>query len=411
VRILLVSQYFHPEPFRVNDLVQAWSERGHRVEVLTGLPNYPAGRLYPGYSLRGPYRERLAGAEVRRVPLVTRGRRRGLRLALNYLSFAAAGWLAGPRVIARGAEVIVVFAPSPITACLPALRLKRLRDLPVAIWVQDLWPESLAATGAVRSPRLLRIAAKVVRGIYRRCDLVLVQSESFVDAVRAVCPEARRVRVLPNWAEPFYGPLEVEAGAPERRELPDGFTILFAGNLGSSQALETVIAAADLLRGRPIHWVFVGDGNRRRWLESECRRLGLEGRVRFLGQRPPERMPRYLALADVLLVSLRRDPTFAATVPTKVQSYLAAGKPILAALEGEGARAVESSGAGRVVPPEDPAALARAARELHEIGGEALAGMGERARDHARRHFDRERLVARLDGWLEELVEERRCAS
>lgn len=411
MRILLVSQYFDPEPFRINDLVRAWSERGHRVEVLTGLPNYPAGRLYPGYSLRGPYRERLAGAEVRRVPLVPRGRRRGLRLALNYLSFAAVGWLAGPRAVGRDAEVIVVYAPSPILACLPALRLGRRLGAPVAVWVQDLWPESLAATGVVRSPRLLRIAARVVRGIYRRCDLVLVQSEGFVDAVRAVCPEARRVRVLPNWAEPFYRPLEIEAGAPERGELPDGFTILFAGNLGSSQALETVLAAADLLRERPIHWVFVGDGNRRRWLEDESRRRGLDGRVRFLGQRPPERMPRYLALADVLLVSLRRDPTFAATIPTKVQSYLAAGKPILAALEGEGARVVEFSGAGRVVPPEDPEALARAARELHELGAAARARMGERAREHSVRHFDRERLVSRLDGWLEELVEERRCAS
>lgn len=411
MRILLVSQYFHPEPFRINDLVGAWTERGHRVEVLTGLPNYPAGRLYPGYSLRGPYRERLAGAEVRRVPLVTRGRRRGLRLALNYLSFAAVGWLAGPRAVGGDAEVIVVYAPSPILACLPALRLGRRLGAPVAVWVQDLWPESLAATGAVRSPRLLRIAARVVRGIYRRCDLVLVQSEGFVGAVRAVCPEARRVRVLPNWAEPFYRPLEIEAGAAERGELPDGFTVLFAGNLGSSQALETVLAAADLLRERPIHWVFVGDGNRRRWLEEESRRRGLDGRVRFLGQRPPERMPRYLALADVLLVSLRRDPAFAATVPTKVQSYLAAGKPILAALEGEGARVVESSGAGRVVPPEDPEALARAARELQELGAAARARMGERGREHSVLHFDRERLVSRLDGWLKELVEERRCAS
>jgi glycosyltransferase involved in cell wall biosynthesis len=411
VKILLVSQYFHPEPFPVNDLVRAWSERGHRVEVLTGLPNYPAGRLSPGYSWRGPYRETVLGAEVRRVPLVTRGRRRGLRLALNYLSFAAAGWLAGPRVVEGEPEVIVVYAPSPITVCIPALRLGRRLRAPVALWVQDLWPDSLAATGAVRSPRLLGLARRVVGGFYRRCDLVLVPSEGFVAAVRGVCPQVRRVRVLPNWAEPFYRPLEVEAGAAERGELPAGFTVLYAGNLGSAQSLETVLEAAHLLRDEPIHWVFVGEGNRRRWLEGESRRLGLDGRVRFLGARPPAGMPRYLALADVLLVSLRRDPAFAATIPTKVQSYLACGKPVLAALEGEGARVVASSGAGRVVAPQDPAALAGAARELYAAGAGARARMGERARAHALRHFDRERLVERLDGWLGELVEERRCAS
>jgi len=410
VRILLVSQYFHPEPFPINDLVRAWTERGHSVEVLTGMPNYPGGRLYPGYTWRGPYRERFAGAAVRRLPLITRGRRRGPRLALNYLSFAALGWLLAPRATRSDPEVVVAYAPSPITACLPALRLRRRRGVPVALWVQDLWPESLAATGALRSPRLLRLAARMVRGLYRRCDLVLVQSEAFVEPVRTLCPEVGRLRVLPNWASPLYRPLELAADAVERREMPDGFTILFAGNLGSSQALETVVAAADLLRDEPIHWVFVGDGNRRERLERESRRRGLD-RVRFLGQRPPEQMPRYLALADVSLVSLRRDPTFAATVPAKVQSSLAAGKPILAALEGEGARVVEASGAGRVVAPEDPAALALAALDLHRLDVPALARLGENARRYAGRHFDREELVGRLDGWLHELIEERRCAS
>ncbi|MGH9361251.1 MAG: glycosyltransferase family 4 protein, partial [Thermoanaerobaculia bacterium] len=336
MKLLLVSQYFWPESFRVNDLIRAWGEQGHEVTVLTGLPNYPAGHLFDGYSWRGPYRERFAGAPVQRVPMLTRGARRGIRLALNYFSFVLAGSLLGPLLLRRRFDLVFVYAPSPITCCIPALWLKRLRGTPVALWVQDLWPDSLAATGVVRSPAVLRLVAALTSWIYRRCDLLLVQSPAFVAGVRRVWPQARDVRVLPNWAEALYRPLAIEPEAPERREIPPGFTVVFAGNLGSAQALDAALAAAELARGDGIQWVFIGDGNQREWLERESRSRGLADVVKLLGWRPPERMPRYLALADVLLVSLRKDPSLASTVPTKLQSALAAGRPVLAALEGEG---------------------------------------------------------------------------
>ncbi len=408
MRILVVTQYFWPESFRVNDLVQAWGERGHQVTVLTGLPNYPAGRLFDGYSWRGPYRGSFGGARLQRVPLVPRGPRRGARLALNYLSFAAAASILGPLVLRDRFDVAFVYAPSPITACIPALWLKTLRGTPVALWVQDLWPDNLAATGAVRSPAVLRAVGALTRWIYRRCDLLLVQSPAFVAAVRRVWPEARDVRVLPNWAEELYRPVPVELDAPERREMPDGFIVLFAGNLGSAQALETVLAAAELVRGDGVRWVFVGNGNQRDWLESETRARGLGDVVRLLGWRPAAAMPRYLALADALLVSLRSDPTLASTVPAKLQSSLAAGRPVLAALEGEGARIVREAGAGVLVPPEDPRALARGALELQRAQPEERARMGARGRAYAERHFDRGTLVAQLEGWVQELAEGRR---
>jgi glycosyltransferase involved in cell wall biosynthesis len=405
--ILLVTQYFWPESFRINDLVKAWTDLGHEVTVLTGLPNYPAGRLFEGYSWRGPYRETFAGAAVRRMPVPPRGAHRGWRLLLNYVSFVVAGILVGPWLARRRYDVTFVYAPSPITTCIPAIWFKWLRRTPIAFWVQDLWPDNLSAIGAVRSPVVLGLVERLSRWIYRHCDVVLLQSAAFVGPVRRVCPDVRALQLLPNWADDFYKPATLPADAPERGEFPAGFTVVFAGNLGSAQALETVLDAADLLRDEGVHWVFIGDGNQRAGLEAQCRARGLDAMIHFLGWRPGESMPRYLSLADALLVSLRRDSSFASTIPAKLQSSLAVGRPVLAALEGEGARIVREAHAGVVVNPEDPAALAEGVRALVAAGAEARAGMGRNGRAYASTHFDRDTLVAELDGWLRELVEAR----
>lgn len=408
MNILVVTQYFWPESFRINDLVRAWVEQGHEVTVIAGLPNYPAGRLFDGYAWHGPYRETYAGASVRRVPIVTRGPKRGLRLIVNYLSFVVSGVLLMPFLARKRYDVTFVYAPSPITICIPAIWMRWLRGIPLVFWVQDLWPDNLAAIGAVRSPRVLGWVETMCRWIYRRCDLVLGQSAAFIAPIRRVCPDVRDVRVLPNWADGFYRPVAVEDGALERHELPSGFTIVFAGNLGSAQALDAAIGAAGILREEPVHWVFIGDGNQRAPLEAQVRARGLEHCVHFLGWRPGEAMPRYLSLADALLVSLRRDPGFASTVPAKLQSSLAMGRPILAALEGEGARIVGEAQAGVVVDQENPQALADGVRALMNAGPARREEMGRRGREYALEHFDRDRLVSQLNGWLQAIVEERR---
>ncbi|HYN08268.1 MAG TPA: glycosyltransferase family 4 protein [Vicinamibacterales bacterium] len=407
MRILLLTQYFWPESFRINDLVLAWRQAGHDVIVLTGLPNYPAGRLYPGYSFRGPYREDFSGTPVRRLPIVLRGPRRGIQLALNYLSFICSAMVLGPFVVRERYDVIFVYAPSPVTQCIPAIWLKFWRRVPVVLWLQDLWPDTLVAVGAVRSNLMLRAFTSLTRWIYGHCNMVLVQSAAFIDGVRRVCPDVRDLRVMMNWADDFYRPQVVAVDAPERHELPPGFVIVFAGNLGSAQSLETAIAAADLIRGEPVSWVFIGDGNQREFLEQERRSRGLDNVIRFLGWRPAEAMPRYLAMADALLVSLRRNPTMARTIPAKLQTSLAMGRPVLAALDGEGARIVQESGAGIVVTPDDPESLAQGALTLLRAGAAERARMGESARAYATRHFGRDRLVADLDTWMRELVGEK----
>ncbi len=405
MNVLIVSQYFWPEAFRINDLVRGLKERGHEVTVLTGKPNYPNGSFFPGYGFLRPIREDYDGVKVLRVPLIPRRSGSGRMLALNYMSFVLFASLLGPLLCRGRFDVIFVYAPSPITVGLPALVMKKVKNAPLMLWVQDLWPESLSAIGAVRSKQALSWITWMVRHIYRGCDRILVTSRGFVPRVEAMGAAPEKVRYWPQWAEALYEPVEVGEDAPEREEMPDGFRVVFAGNVGAPQSFETILTAAEKLNVYPgIRWVVIGDGRRRRWVEDRVRELGLGGRVHLLGRRPPESMPRYFALADALLVTLKGGPILSLTVPGKVQSYLACNRPVVAALDGEGARVVEESGAGLAAPAEDASSLAKAVLRLYETSPEERERMGRRGRAYFEEHFEREKLLDSLEDWMIELV-------
>ncbi len=404
MKVLIITQYFWPESFRINDLAQGLVKIGHRVMVLTGKPNYPDGQFFDGYSFWARNREMFAGIEVIRVPLVPRGDGSSFRLVVNYLSFALFASLLAPFRVRGNFDAIFVYEPSPVTVGLPALVLKRLKHAPILFWVQDLWPESLSATGAVRSQWVLNRVASLVSFIYKGCDLVLVQSRSFVERVRALGAQADKIRYFPNSAEELYRPVPRE-GVPQRGVLPNGFRVMFAGNIGAAQSFETILDAAARLRDhRQIHWVILGDGRQSSWVQEEVSRRGLSHCVHLLGRYPVESMPEWFAQAEVLLVTLKKDPIFALTIPSKIQSYMACGRPILAALEGEGARIVEEARAGVVVPAEDSSALAKAVQRLALMPPSEREAMGLNGRQYFLQEFDRNSLVARLDSWMNELV-------
>jgi colanic acid biosynthesis glycosyl transferase WcaI len=408
IRLLIVSQYYWPENFRINDLAARLRARGHRISVLTGLPNYPSGRFFDGYRLTGPFRQRHGDVPLRRVPLAPRGSARGWRLALNYLSFAVSASLLGPFVVPHDIDAIFVFAPSPPTVAVPALVLGALRRRPVVLWVQDLWPEALVAVDAIRSPLILRAVGRFVGALYRRCDLILGQSPAAVAAIRARAGAgaADRVRYLPCSAEDDYlAPLPPGATSKfGELGVPAGFRLLFAGNLAAAQDLDTLLDAADRLRARAdIQWVFLGDGRRRDWLASEIDRRGLRSTVHLLPRHPLSDMPAFFADAGALVVSLKDAPGFTETIPSKVQAYLASGRPIVGALSGEGARVIRESGAGVTCPPGDPAALAETVAGLAARSGADRDAMGRLGRDYYYQHFDRDRLIEQLESWLSEL--------
>jgi glycosyltransferase involved in cell wall biosynthesis len=249
------------------------------------------------------------------------------------------------------------------------------------------------------------MVGRLVRWIYRGCDRVLVPSEAFISSVEAHGVPRDRIRYLPNSADAFYRRVEPHREDPEANELPSGFRVMYAGNIGVAQDFPTILAAAELLRHEPsIHWIIVGDGRMRSWVEDELSRRGLWRNVHLLGQRPAERMPRYFAHADVLLVTLRREPIFAYTIPTKVQAYIACGKPVIAALEGEGGRQIREAGAGWVVAPENPRALADAVLAASRSKRSELDLMGERAERWFREHFERDKLLTRLENELSEVA-------
>lgn len=406
MRLLVVSQYFWPETFRVNDLVQELVERGHEVTVLTGLPNYPEGEVFPAYRRDPALFSRYAGARVLRVPVAPRGRG-SVRLAVNYLSFVVSGLLLGPwRLRGQAFDAIFMFQTSPVTAALPALLLRRIKRAPVLMWVLDLWPETLAAVGVVRSPRLLGWVGRMVSFIYRRCDRILVQSRAFYDNVRRYAGGTERIRYFPGWAEPiFQGALEDVEPAPETAPYRDTFNVMFAGNIGDAQDFPAVLDAAQILRDRAdIRWLVVGDGRAAAMVRDEVQRRGLQQRVVLLGRHPIERMPSFFRAAGALLVSLKDDPIFNVVIPGKVQSYLAAGLPIVAMLDGEGARVVEEAGAGLVCRAGDGRALAERVAALAGMSAAERAAMGALGREYCRREFDRDALIDALEGWLDELA-------
>lgn len=403
MKILVVTQYFWPETFRINELVVKLARRGHQVTVLTGKPNYPGGDFFHGYGAFGRPLETYEGIPVHRVPLIRRKEGGRTRLALNYASFALAASLLGPVRLDGPFDVIFVFEPSPITVGIPAVVLKRWFAAPIVFWVQDLWPENLVATGAVTSPALLDAVAAMARFLYQQCDLILIQSRAFEAPVRRLTGPAAQLRYFPNSAEELYQPIALEADAPERALLPDGLCLLFAGNIGAAQDFETLLAAAERLRDTDVHWVILGDGRQRAWVEQEVARRDLGGCFHLLGRFPMEQMPRFFAAADVLLVSLKRDPALDSTIPSKIQSYLACGKPVLGCLDGEGARVIEEAGAGATCPAESVDGLVAAVRQLRALGPAERAAMGANGRRYFEQEFSSAQLVERLEAWMQEV--------
>ena len=394
MKILIVTQYFWPESFVINEVALSLHKLGHDVHVLTGQPNYPGGFVFEGYSATSFGTKVNNSLIIHRVPLAPRGHGSVLRLFLNYLSFVITASVFGPWLL-RGSrfEVILVFGLSPILQAIPAIWFAWIKSARLVTWVQDLWPESLTATGFLHDKKILGAVAAVVRWIYRKNDLLLVPSHAFVEPVKRM---SGRTSVVyhPN-------PGELEFLKSDNKQLPlleleRGFNLVFAGNLGTVQALGTILDAAELLLPHPdIHIVLVGSGSRSEWLQQEVARRLLSN-VQLPGRFSPGVMPGILAQASALLVSLSRSPIMSQTVPSKMQAYFAAGRPIIASLDGEGARVLEESGAGVSCPAEDAAALAKAVLELNALPFDALQRMGEAGQIYYQKHFDPALLATRL---------------
>ncbi|KRA55362.1 glycosyltransferase family 4 protein [Devosia sp. Root635] len=404
MHILIVSQYFWPENFKINDLAEELVRRGHRVTVLTGKPNYPSGEVLEDFRKDPAHYAFLNGVEIVRIPMLARGRG-SLRLALNYACFAASACLFGPWKLRKvRVDAIFVFQVSPGTVGVPAVLLKYLKRTRLVLWIQDLWPETLDAIGITKGGLPVWLIGEMMSFIYKNCDLVLAQSRSFVPLVQGRTDKPESVVYFPGWADPPSG--AAVDRAPEIALRPDTFTIMFAGNVGVAQDLPAVLRAAAIVKqNRPdIRWIIVGDGRMFDFVEAEVARLDLGGQVTLAGRFPPERMTSFYRHADALLVSLQDKPIFAMTIPSKVQSYLQSGIPILCMVGGETAEIVTRSGAGLAVSPGDSDGLARAVTAMADLSENDRKAMGEQGKAYAAREFDRGNLIARLEGYFKRLT-------
>lgn len=399
MRILILTQWFQPEPtFKGLAFAKALQARGHEVEVLTGFPNYPGGKVYPGYRVRAVQREVMDGIRVTRGALYPSHDQSALKRVANYCSFAASTGLLA--LTLKRPDVVYVYTP-PMTAAAGAVLLRLLRRVPFVVDVQDLWPDTLAATGMVRHGWMMKAVGAWTDFVFRRAAQIVVLSPGFKRTLEARGID-RPVAVIPNWAPPE---IVERADAPALSPTPSpsdrGFNILFAGNMGHAQALGVVIEAAKRLKetAPDIRFTMIGGGVEREALRTAAEAAGLETVV-FLEARHPRDMPPVFAQADALLVHLRDDPLFAITIPSKTQAYLVAGKPILMGVRGDAAAVVEEAGAGLTFTPEDPDALVEAALRLRAMPAETREAMGWAGSAYYRDRMSFDAGVAAIDDAL-----------
>lgn len=374
MKILLLTQWFDPEPcFKGLGFARQLARRGDTVEILTGFPNYPEGRVYPGYRIRPWKVERVEGFRVCRVALYPSHDRSALRRSLNYLSFALTSAILGPFLVRRP-DVIYAYHP-PGTIGLPALLLRWWFSAPLVYDVQDLWPDTIAATGMASNRTALLLLDHLCRFVYRHADQLVVLSPGFRRVLIDRGLPENRIQVIHNWA-PDEAP-DVSTQPLSRPRSTNEFRVVFAGTLGFAQALDPVLeAAAQCVVSVPqARFVFVGEGVERSRLEIEARKLQL-GNVEFVPRQPPSVMPSIFDQADALLVHLKDDPLFAVTIPSKTQAYLASGRPLIMAVRGDAARLVERANAGVLAEPEDPASITAAVEKLASLSPEDRERMG-----------------------------------
>jgi colanic acid biosynthesis glycosyl transferase WcaI len=404
MRILIVSQYYDPEPVeKVHDLARGLVSIGHDVEVLTGFPCYPLGRIYEGWRQRLWQREVMDGVRVIRVPQIPDHSASVLRRVIYYCSFAFFSAIIGV-LLARRPDVVLVYqAAMPVGFAGRFLSL--VKRAPYVLDVVDLWPESVSMSGFLRHPVPEAIIRTLMRFIYRGARRINVVTEGFSERLVAAGVASRNLTVIHNWMpSQTYRPVPYDGERAALEGLSGRFNVMYAGNLGALQGLETVVDAAAMLRDVPaVQFVFVGGGTDSEDLALRAARSGLTN-VRFLGRRPPASMPGLYAIADVLLVHLKPDPLADISIPSKTFAYLAAGRPVLMAVRGDAAQMVEKYGFGLSVPAGDPPALADAVRRMSSMSQAELDQMAAAAAEAHRTVFCAEVQIKRFDALLRDAV-------
>lgn len=398
-KILICTNHFYPETFRVNDIAFNFAEKGYDVTVLTAIPDYPKGKYFDGYGIFSRRCEKVKGVKVIRGFAIPRGNGNTLRIVLNYVSFFISSvfisvWLG----LFRKFDRVFVHETSPVMIGVPAIIVKKLQHIPLLFWVLDLWPESLQAAGGVNNIRVLKLFEKLTKWIYKNSDKILISSRGFEQSILDKGDFKDKIVYFPNWVDREMAS-DKQISLPQ---LPQGFIVMFAGNIGEAQDFEHIMDAAIRLRShKDIHFVIVGNGRKFKWVESFVQNHSLEEQVHLLGRYPSETMPLLFSKADVMLVTLKDASIFNLTVPAKLQAYMSAGKPIVAMMNGEGPRVIEEAQCGWSVVAGDDKGLAKCILEISSFDEEILLNKGSNGRRYQIDNFNVDKCLLALERMME----------
>lgn len=398
--ILVICQVFYPEQFRINDMCCEWIKRGYKVTVVTGIPNYPQGKFYDGYGFFKKRKEHWNGIDIIRIPLIPRGNN-AIGLILNYISFPISGffWKIFTKI---KADYVFMFETSPMTQCVIGVWYAKKYHVPLYLYAQDLWPENVEVVTGIKSPLVIEPIQKMVDYIYKNCTEIFVTSPSFVKAVcnRKVRVPQEKVHYWPQYAEEFYVPLQKEPV----KEIPDNdaFKIMFTGNVGYAQGLDVLPRTAQILKkaGKKVLFCIVGEGRYLEEFKAEIKKLGTEEMFCLISRQPATEIPRLLAASDAAFLSFMDTKLFEMTIPAKLQSYMACGMPVIAAASGESKRVITEAMCGFCSPSGDANALAKSIEKMMDLSSMELQKMSENARNYFEEHFDKKKLLDKMEQYF-----------
>lgn len=403
MKILVVTQYFWPEEFRINDICKGLTEKGHEIEVLTGLPNYPQGKFFEGYSFFKRGSKFFKGIKINRSYLVPRGKNSAIKLALNYLSFMICSLPNISKLLFKRFDKIFVYQVSPITTAVPAIIISKIKKIPSTIYIQDLWPETLYSIMSIQNKYIRSFFKKVCVKIYNSFDLLLIASKGYKEILVSEGINPDKIVYLPQWAESVYLDKEIEK-INNIKESQEDFVVTFAGNIGKAQSVDTIIEAARLCQDyKNIKWTILGDGSEFNNIQLLVEKYQLKNTVMLLGRKPSSDMPIYFSQSDALIVTLKDSHILKITLPAKVQSYMASGKPILGAISGEGMNVIKESNCGLVCEADDFKGLCDNVIKLYKMTNEERNILGKNGEKYFINNFERKMLLDNLESYLLDL--------
>jgi colanic acid biosynthesis glycosyl transferase WcaI len=405
-KILVVCQHYWPESFRLNDVCDYFIEQGYEVDVLCGIPNYPKGKFFDGYGYFKNRKQKHNKINIERVFEVPRGDGSNLKIIINNLSFPIASLFHIPRLLTRKYDKILIYESSPVMMAIAGIIVGKIKKIETIMWVIDIWPENLFSYLKIKNKVAKKVATAVSHWHYKNVDKLVATSESMKKKLmNASNISPSNIVTLPQACEKIF-----EMDMPDKfleKKFKKGFNILFTGTITPILSFETVLKAASSLKDKgfkDINWIIVGDGMSRKWLEEEVRNLNLGNNFFFEGLKPKEEIPKYTtSVADVLFSSLIKDKLLEVTVPAKVFSYLAAGKPIVLSIDGEAQDLINNKiGCGFASPAEDWKELAQNIEKMYKLSPTQREKLGRRAKTYHFENLERNVVMKKLEIFMQD---------